>query len=347
MPKSGKDRYYKRPDGLFETSRKINGKRVMFRGKTCREVDRKILEYHEDVAKGRPFPVVADEWYASKDGEISRSCWNVYGYSVRRLKAVFTQRIGEITTRDLIRYVRAFERDGYAGGTVDIEITVIKQIFTYAVVESGDIAISPAAEVKKSRGLPKKKRSALTEDQERAVENFRGENWLFGVMLLYTGMRRGELLALDWQDIDRRDGWISVTKKLNYAYGNTPRLEGFVKNRKDHEVPLFNALERVLPTNRVGPIFTDNDGNYLTVSKLNTMWKRYCEDVGLDGVTPHCFRHSFATICFEAGIPAASTASYMGDTTEVVERIYTDLRDGKRQADAGCVDAYLEARAAR
>ena len=36
-----KDKYYKRPDGLYEVSRTINGKRVRFRGKTCREVDQK------------------------------------------------------------------------------------------------------------------------------------------------------------------------------------------------------------------------------------------------------------------------------------------------------------------
>ena len=337
-------KYYQRPDGLFETSRKINGKRVMFRGKTCREVDRKILEYHEDVTKGRPFPVVANEWYASKDGEISRSCWNVYGYAVKRLKATFTQRIGEIKPLDLTRYIRDFERKGYASGTVDIEITVIKQIFAYAVVDSGDIETSPASELKKSRGLPKKKRGALTEDQERAVEDFRGENWLFGVMLLYTGMRRGELLALDWQDIDRRARVIHVTKKLNWAYGYAPVLEGFTKNHKNHDVPLFDALARMLPTDRVGKIFTDEDGNYWTSGYLQRVWRTYRDAVGLDGVTPHCFRHSFATICFEAQIPAASAASFMGDTTEVVEKIYTDLRENKRIEDAEQVEAYLTAR---
>ena len=40
-----KKKYYQRPDGLFETSRTVNGKRIFFRGKTCAEVDRKILAY--------------------------------------------------------------------------------------------------------------------------------------------------------------------------------------------------------------------------------------------------------------------------------------------------------------
>lgn len=335
-------KYYRRPDGLYETSRRINGKRVMFRAKTVREVDQKILAYHEDRKRGRPFPVVADEWYAQKSG--SKSTMNVYGYALERIKGAFPQRIGEITPLDVERYMRAFESKGFADSTVDVELTIIKQIFAYAVVKSGDIDASPASEIKKSRNLPKKKRSALTVEQELAVEAYHGENWLFGAMLLYTGMRRGELLALEWRDIDRRAGVIHVTKKLNYSYGNKPVLDHDVKNHKKHDVPLFDALARVLPTDRVGRIFTNEDGEYLTAVQVRKLWSAYSDAVGLEGVTPHCFRHSFATLCFEADIPAASTASFMGDTVEVVERIYTELRENKRGEDAAKVGAYLDGR---
>ena len=51
MEKKGK--YHIRPDGLHESIRTINGKRVAFRGKTDREVDRKILEYREEAERGR------------------------------------------------------------------------------------------------------------------------------------------------------------------------------------------------------------------------------------------------------------------------------------------------------
>lgn len=344
MSKKG---YYVRPDGLHETSRTINGKRVKFRGKSDREVDRKILEYREERKHGRPFPVVADEWYQSREGDTSESTYNIYGYSVERVKAAFPQNIGNIKPLDLSRYIRAFEKKGYAAQTVQIEVSVLKQIFAYAVLDGGDIETSPASELKKSKGLPRKKRGALTVEQEAAVERFRGDNWLLGVMLLYTGMRRGELLALDWRDVDRKNGVIHVTKKLSYVRGNVPFVEEHVKNHKPHDVPIFQPLADVLPANRVGKVFSNDKGDYLTSSQLQRLWRDYAADVGLDGVTPHCFRHSFATFCFEAGIPAASTASFMGDTVEVVERVYTDLRDGKRIDDAAQVNAFLEARRMR
>lgn len=340
----GKNKYYQRPDGLYETSRKINGKRVVFRGRTCREVDQKILAYQEDKDHGRPFPVVADEWLAKHEPEVAPASRIVYGYAVRRVKAAFPQRCGDITPLDVTRYIRAFERKGYSAQTVSIELTVIKQIFTYAVTESGDCDTSPAREVRKSANLPRKRRGALTVEQEARVEAYRGENWLLGVMLLYTGMRRGELLALNWQDVDRKAGVIHVTKKLSWAGSNVPTLENHVKNHKAHDVPLFKALADALPADRVGAIFTNDAGEYLTRSQVTYLWDDYRRAVGLDGVTPHCFRHSFATICFEAGIPAESTAAFLGDTVEVVQKIYTDLRDGQKNEDAAQVDAFIEAR---
>ena len=56
-----KNRYYVRKDGLHESIRTVNGKRVAFRGKTDREVDRKILEYREKLEQGRTVKEICDE----------------------------------------------------------------------------------------------------------------------------------------------------------------------------------------------------------------------------------------------------------------------------------------------
>ena len=84
-----KSKYYRRPDGLFEAIRTINGKRVAFRGKSCREVDRKILEYQEQKERGRDFPKIADEWEGQHEGDIGESTRRVYSYAVKRLKEAF------------------------------------------------------------------------------------------------------------------------------------------------------------------------------------------------------------------------------------------------------------------
>ena len=314
MPRA---KYYRRPDGLYETKRTLpNGKRKVFRGRTCAEVDQKILEFDIKNKQGRKFPEVVDEWFAEHEADIAHNTYRTYGYAVRRIKEYFTGRVGDIRPLDIKRYIQSFEQKGYAKNTVQIELGVIKQVFAHAVMK-GDIDVNPAAEVRHGKNLPQKKRSALTEEQERHVEEFRGEDWLLGLMLLYTGARRGELLALTWRDIDRDKGVVRLNKKLNYGYGNTPHLERFFKNKNRENnngvsrvVPLFAPLANALPRNRIGKIFTNDDGDYLTASQLNTRWKNYCRAVGLtewdydeEGelvetfpITPHCFRHSFTTI---------------------------------------------------
>ena len=81
-----KNKYHQRPDGLFETSRTVNGKRIYFRGKTCREVDKKILAWQEERERGRKFPVIADEWEAEHEKSVRESTRRVYSFAVKRLK---------------------------------------------------------------------------------------------------------------------------------------------------------------------------------------------------------------------------------------------------------------------
>ena len=360
-----KNRYSQRKDGVFETSRTINGKRVYFRGKTCAEVDRKILAYNEEKKHGRKVPVIADEWLASREPDLSMSTYRVYNYAVERVKSEFKGPAGDVQPLDIKRYISAFEKQGYARDTVQIELGVIKQIFSYAVLQ-GDIDVSPAKEVHKSRNLPKKTRHALTEEEERKVEEYRGDDFLFGMMLLYTGCRRGELLALHWQDIDRKAGTITINKKLNYAFGNTPHLEHHLKNSNSENndgsgrvIPLLSPLADVLPKRRIGLIFHNEDGGPLTSAQLRVRWQTYCRNAGLaeyiyteDGkpvptypITPHCFRHSFTTICYEAGLDAKTTAAFIGDTEAVTTGVYTELRARKHVSGAERVNAYLAMRA--
>ena len=79
-----KSKYYVRPEGIHESIRTINGKRVAFRGKSDREVDKKILEYNEKQELGRKFPEIADEWEREHEKEVSESTRRVYSFALLR-----------------------------------------------------------------------------------------------------------------------------------------------------------------------------------------------------------------------------------------------------------------------
>lgn len=191
---------------------------------------------------------------------------------MKRLKEAFPGPAKEIRPLDIQRYISAFEKQGRSANSVSIELCVCKMIFAHAVI-SGDIDISPAAEIKKSRGLPVKHREALTEEQEAAVKAAGREKkahwWLFPYLLLYTGMRRGEALALTYADIDRKAGVIHVTKKLNYAYSTTPTLENHLKSENGRrDIPLLQPLADALPKTRAGLIFPGRDGGFMKQGEI-------------------------------------------------------------------------------
>lgn len=340
MPKKAK--YYQRPyDKLFETSRTINGKRVMFRGKTCREVDRKILEYTEKQAKGRTFPEVADEWWGKKEAGVRDGSLQSYKPHYVRAKEYFTGYIKEITPMDVNTFLMRFEAQGFAGSTVRTQLNIISQICAYGVL-CGDIPYSPTLNIQASRNLPHEKRSALTLEQEQAVYAYRGEDWLFGMMLLYTGCRRGELFALTWQDIDREAGVIHIDKKLSWRINSTkPKLERELKSKNGkRDIPLLAPLAAVLPRNRIGIIFSGKNG-YCSQYEVNKMWERYAAAVGLHNVTPHCFRHTFATLCYEAGVDPKTAASFLGDTEQVTQAVYQELRQHHHARGVDLMNEYF------
>lgn len=339
-----KKRYYQRPDGIFETTRTVNGKRVRFRGKTCAEVDRKILAYNEEKKRGRKMPAIIDEWQEQHDKEVEESTRRVYSVAVKRIREEFRDYAGKYTPKDLQRYITAFAKQGYSASTVRVELAVLKQVFAHAVL-CGDIAVSPATEVKIGKGLPKKERRALTEEQETLVEQYRGEDYLLGLMLLYTGCRRGELLALTWQDIDREAGVIHVTKKVNYATGK-PVLEHKLKSKNSQrDIPILAPLAAVLPQKpRIGLIFCGEDGAPMSIGHWNRRWISYTARAGISGITPHQFRHSFATLLYEAGVDIKVGAAYLGDTEKVVQDVYEELRATRAATGAERLNAYLEMR---
>lgn len=363
MAEKKKAKYYQRKDGLFESIRTINGKRVAFRGKTCREVDRKILEYREELDRGWTFKKAAERWYEAKEHDVKHATYRSYGNTLRRLQKRFdAERVTEITPDEINAYIREFEKKGYKRDTVQLEISILRMVFDYAVnhrTESG-LAYNPALSVKKSKGLPFRKRPALTEEQERLVRlaaaNQAGEWWLLGYFLMYSGCRRGEALALSYCDIDRKRSVITINKKLNYDGVNVPVLEGFTKSENGmREIPLLKPLAEALPKNRIGLLFpSPKTGDFLTRYELTKAWKQYCIDTGLtekgrDGkvtfpVSPHCFRHSFATICFESGIDARSAACFLGDSVAVMEKVYVELRNTHKGAAISQLDQFVQER---
>ena len=67
-------------------------------------------------------------------------------------------------------------------------------------------------------------------------------------------------------------------------------------------VPILDALLKKIKPRKKGLVFPNRDGEYITGSQFEDYWNTYRDETGITA-TPHQFRHAYATMLFEAGIP--------------------------------------------
>lgn len=356
-----KTKIKKRSDGLYQLSVvvEIAGKktRKYFYGKTQQEAKKKMLNFQHQREIGRSFEVVADEWQRRHWPEIEAGTQVSYAPALKRALADFSGKsIKEIVPLDIKRSVDAMAAQGYAHHTVVIYLSVLNQIFDHAITMV-DISENPTTTINVPKGLKTSSRSCPEDEKLEIIRQHVNDPFgLFPYMLLYTGLRRGEILALQWRDIDIGNRTISVTKAVTYAKtGNQPELKSTKTSSGVREIPLLDRLAlKLFPLRKSPEKYIFGGDAPLTQSVFRTLWRKYCLDAGLwywkevervrrkkkvtvlvkePSVTPHQLRHAFATICFEMGVDPKDAQQLLGHSKlEVTMDTYTHIRS-KRRAD--------------
>ena len=321
----------KRKDGRLVQSivDPVTGKKKYFYGKTKAEINKKILEYTEQKAESRLFSVVAKEWSDEEFPKLAVQTLKGYKPALEKAVARFgSMRITEITPKDVTCYLQDLAAIGYGAKTVSNYRIVVNRVFTYALVSDG-LTHNPCASAQLPKGLGKKKRSAASKsDEQKVLES--ADIWLFPFFALMTGMRKGEILALQWKDIDFNLNRISVTKSVGHQ-ADRP----FIKEPKTEAgcrvVPLLPALRDELLKRKGKPdeyIISDDGVSPLTDRRFITLSTRYRRETGVSA-TAHQLRHSFATIAFEHNVPAKTVQYTLGHRQlSTTMDIYTDVREG-------------------
>ena len=187
--------------------------------------------------------------------------------------------------------------------------------------------------------LPQRKHNRALTDEERhaiesAIERRDTEPLLLGV-LYYTGMRRGEVLGLQWRDVDFEEGIIHVRRDFDFKTNSIDTLK--TKNA-ERDIPIVHELEALLRENRgIGEAYVvsspTDPGKPLCEKTLNRRWKAIKKLVGED-VTTRTFRNNFATVMYDSGIDVLSAAAAMGHADpSTTLGIYTDLERSRKVRD--------------
>ena len=359
--------YQRKSDGRWAESIPLgNGKSKVLYGKTKAELKKKLIAYQGEIEAKSTFTEVADAWAAYHCERVTYNAHNtVYLAPLKRAKSYFGSKpVTDITPFEVDAFINFIADQGFAKRTVQVHRNMLNMIFNYAIVESRyGLKYNPCASVAVPKGLKKTRREPPTDEQLAVITpDTSNEMGLFAYFLLYTGLRRGELLALKWEDIDRKSKKIYVHEEVYYI-NNNPHIKQPKTDAGIREITLLDILDAVLPPNKTGYVLGGDKP--LTKSAFRKRWLAFCREIGLaeceehphEGangreyiqrtwkpmITPHQFRHAFASMLDDAGISETGAKNLLGHSSIVVTKdIYTHLRSKKQKIIGDQINAYIK-----
>ena len=319
----------KRADGRYVktiTDPKTH-KRKSFYGETPREVNRKLMEYEQEGEKGKKFSEVAREWWDFEVEKLSPSTIRAYNSLSKHVINWFEHdRITEITTIDINAFLIDLAKKGYAKKSVKNHLIIISRIFHFAVV-SGYIVVNPTNDVEIPRNLPEKKRHPATESDEEIIYKS-ADIWLLPYMALATGMRKGELIGLRWEDIDFENNLIYVRRSVWHgrkAFIKAPKTETGIRC-----IPIISHLREHLIKHKAAPSHYVFGGKEpMTEKAFLYRYKKFQEQTGITA-TAHQLRKSFATFAVESNVPPDVLRTIIGHKDiSTTLNIYAEVRNAR------------------
>ncbi|MBQ7007589.1 MAG: site-specific integrase [Ruminococcus sp.] len=308
------------------------------------------------------FSELAD-WYFDNYAPVELKEGTVYNYKSaynNHIKPVLGNvRVKDINTPRLTQFVQSLKLQPE---TVRKIYVVLQSIF-HRGVEQGFIRDTPCRNVILPKNRSKKKKPVLDEEQTsrfmKLIEEKKCDPDIKRIIkvLLYTGMRCGECLALSWNDINFEEMTISIEHNLADVAGKhwltTPKTESSIRTigmsqaladifreQKKYQEQLIEALGDGFSHPEM--VFTSANGNYRDRSSLGTSLKRFLRGTEFDFLTLHSLRHCNATLLLNSGVDLKVVSDHLGHCDiGVTANIYADVLKSTKAKVADLVSLKL------
>lgn len=346
-----------------------------------KELNRQAVLFEEACMKGNvvatiKFEDFARQWF-KEYAEIKLKQRTVEGYhqmEKRIYKAIGHIRLDKLTTRHIQKFILelcdAEREDGrnHNGGklstkTIKLYKSMISTICDYAV-KMQMISTNPCKNVTIPKVVTPEKAYYSIEEAQHLMELFNEESEdnykyvCFFILAIYTGFRLGELLGLEWKDVNFETNVITVNRTCLYSkakgglYTETPKTKQSMRSLK---VPqgVIDMLKKWYDLQdkqrkKVGSkwietdrIFTKWNGLTLDRTAPGYYYKRFCERTGMRYVSTHSMRHLNASLLINAGIDVKTVQSCLGHSTATTTlQIYSHTF---QSAQAAAMNAVAEA----
>ena len=327
-----------------------DGKRniLSFTARTKSEVLDKIRNYWNQKDQGCvpkngmiPFTRWADCWYADYRTQVQASTYSCYQYTLKKIKDYFGDRkLADIKTMDINRFHDDLLSSGISKSYISKCRAMLIQIFDAA--EANElIAHNPARKAKSlsTRSLSledeaESARDAFTDAEvDLLVRNLPNDMTGHSILLMIgTGLRSQEILALTPEDIAKDGSSISVNKAIKMV-DSVPTL-GVPKSRRSKRIiPVPESFRQhalfLLKHSGKPYIWTSHrpDGLY-DISTFRDRYYRTIEKIpGVRRLSPHCCRHTYISALEKRGVPMEQIARLAGHSRITTTDVYlhTDM----------------------
>ena len=315
--------------------------------RTHQEFVEKQKKVEEEIRRKftKSFSNIADEWEEVHNKEIQHYTSDGYKAPLKDLKEEFGEMLlSDITSILFQQFLERMADRGYARHTINLRKIVMNLIFNYAIFNE-IVSYNPITVCKIPKKAHTTSRSLPTDAEILKIQgNSEGFIGLYCNLLIYTGLRREEALALKYEDINYNSDTISVNKTLIFE-SNKPVLRSSMKSKAGlRTVPLLFPLKNLLiqrgAEKQSGFIFSV-DGNLITKGQFDKAYARYKKETGIS-CTSHQLRHYFATLCFDANLDEKDLQKIMGHSKiSLTKEIYIHIRQDRSEESKSKLNQYL------
>ncbi len=369
MSKRGEN-IYLRKDGRWEgryiREKSANGKTRYgsVYGKKYSEVKQKLLlaktMQQESCDNGPGYSGTLKEWIyewldTQKRTHIKASTYANYRNKLEYhvISVIGDKKLTEVEKDDIQRLVNHGMSNQLSDNSIRTLYRIVHSLFQSAV-ENGYLDKNPCNGVCLPKVRHQNRRALTREEQTLLEEKARCSKGNEAVIIaLYTGLRIGEISALTWEEVD-------FTSHLIYVRRTRQRISTYEQDQKQsvvrEDLPKSDSSYRSIP---MGPFLTE----YLIRLKSRAIcsyvvcckgrateprvilyrFRRLASEIGLDDVTFHSLRNTFATRCIEQGADAVTLSRLLGHTSaKMTLDIYVDATMEQQKAVIRMMESWPE-----
>lgn len=242
----------------------------------------------------------------------------LYKSYIQNFKKIHFTQAKKINSRDINKLILDWKNDGIKNKSINNLLGFLSSCYNYSV-ENRFISFNPV-DKKHRQSRKHEKIQYLTEDEiylfKQAIKDYPKDKRLALLLDIHTGLRIGELLALEWSDIDFKNKTLNVNKQYYKRKLTTPKTIESVR-KIDLDDIILNELREYKQNLKVvyKLIFSGESGGYWDRGKfIENYFKKAVEAIGHPDYTFHSLRHTHAAFLLSNEVDIKYVQERLGHT---------------------------------